>query len=69
MGASPARVAVIEDSPLGVEAAKAADMTVLCYCAFTPEARLAGAAARFDDMAALPGLLAQLATVRTVAEE
>jgi HAD superfamily hydrolase (TIGR01509 family) len=69
MGASPARVAVIEDSPLGVEAAQAAAMTVLGYCAFTPAARLAGATARFDDMASLPGLLDRLATVRTVGAE
>jgi HAD superfamily hydrolase (TIGR01509 family) len=59
MGVAPARVAVIEDSPLGVEAANAAGMTVFGYSALTPEARLAGAAVRFDDMAALPGLLAR----------
>jgi HAD superfamily hydrolase (TIGR01509 family) len=61
MGATPTRVAVIEDSPLGVEAANAAGMTVLAYSALTPEARLAGAAVRFDDMADLPGLLDRLA--------
>jgi len=69
MGATPSRVAVIEDSPLGVEAAIAAGMTVLGYCAFTPEARLAAATVRFDAMAALPGLLARLAAMPAVTGE
>lgn len=61
MGADPARVAVVEDSPAGVSAARAAGMTVLGYCALTPAAALAGAVATFADMAELPSLLDKLA--------
>jgi beta-phosphoglucomutase-like phosphatase (HAD superfamily) len=48
---------VVEDAPMGVAAARAAGMDVYGYTALTPRARLAGAAALFDDMAELPGLL------------
>jgi HAD superfamily hydrolase (TIGR01509 family) len=57
MGAKPEACVVIEDSPLGVEAAKRAGMTVYGFAAMTPEDRLAGADRVFRDMASLPGLL------------
>ena len=43
MGADPADAVVVEDSPYGVEAAKAAGMTVVGYAGLTPATRLAGA--------------------------
>jgi len=52
------RCVVIEDSPSGVAAARAAGMTVLAFARLTPAARLQAADAVFDDMAALPALLA-----------
>jgi HAD superfamily hydrolase (TIGR01509 family) len=57
MGVDPKRCAVVEDSPLGVAAARAAGMTVYGYCAMTPPERLADADALFKDMADLPELL------------
>jgi HAD superfamily hydrolase (TIGR01509 family) len=57
MGVSPAGCAVVEDSPLGVAAAKAAGMTVYGYAAMTPAGKLADADAVFDRMADLPGLI------------
>ncbi|MFE2865784.1 HAD family hydrolase [Embleya sp. NPDC059259] len=57
MGVDPARCVVIEDSPLGVEAARAAGMTVYGYAAMTPAERLADADSLFKDMADLPELL------------
>ncbi|AXI78933.1 HAD family hydrolase [Peterkaempfera bronchialis] len=59
MGADPAGCAVVEDSPNGVLAARAAGMDVYGYAALTPAARLgaAGATALFTEMAELPGLL------------
>ncbi|MFF7247789.1 HAD family hydrolase [Embleya sp. NPDC008237] len=57
MGVDPARCVVIEDSPLGVEAARAAGMTVHGYAAMTPPERLADADSLFKDMADLPELL------------
>jgi HAD superfamily hydrolase (TIGR01509 family) len=57
---APASCVVVEDTPTGVAAGVAAGMTVLGYTALTPAHRLraAGAHHLFDDMSALPALLA-----------
>ncbi|MFI8170131.1 HAD family hydrolase [Streptomyces sp. NPDC085931] len=57
MGVAPERCVVIEDSPLGVQAAIAAGMDVYGFTAMTPAERLAGAGRLFSDMGELPGLL------------
>lgn len=57
LGADAARCAVVEDSPLGVEAATAAGMTSFAYAGLTPPARLAAASVVFTDMAELLPLL------------
>jgi HAD superfamily hydrolase (TIGR01509 family) len=59
MNVPPARVAVVEDTPVGVTAACAAGMTVFGYAGRTPGHRLrsAGASVVFDDMCTLPALL------------
>ncbi len=59
MGVAPERCVVVEDSPLGVQAAVAAGMDVYGFTAMTPAERLAGAGADelFDDMRELPRLL------------
>lgn len=59
LGAPPTACIVVEDTPTGVRAARAAGMRVFGYAAMTPVARLqeAGAHATFDSMAALPRLL------------
>ncbi|MFE1963427.1 HAD family hydrolase [Streptomyces sp. NPDC059479] len=61
MGIAPERCAVVEDSPLGVAAARAARMDVYAFTAMTPAEKLAGATAYFSTMAELPGLLGRSA--------
>jgi HAD superfamily hydrolase (TIGR01509 family) len=63
LSAPPHRCVVIEDSPTGIAAARAAGMTVFGYAASTPAARLrdAGADAVFERMHEVPALLARAA--------
>ncbi|MDQ0985165.1 HAD family phosphatase [Streptomyces sp. V2I9] len=58
MGVAPERCVVIEDSPLGVEAARAAGMDVYGFTSMMPADRLAGVTGHFSDMSQLSGLLA-----------
>lgn len=58
MGVAPERCVVIEDSPLGVEAARAAGMDVYGFTSMMPADRLAGATGHFSDMGQLRELLA-----------
>jgi beta-phosphoglucomutase-like phosphatase (HAD superfamily) len=69
MNASPDRCVVIEDSVAGIAAARAAGMTVLgfhggshCRRGYADTLRAAGAAATFDDMRELAGLIEQIGT-------
>ena len=57
LGVDPQRCAVVEDSAAGVDAARAAGMTVFGYTAVSPPARLDGAHALFQSMDDLPDLL------------
>jgi HAD superfamily hydrolase (TIGR01509 family) len=57
MGAPPARCVVVEDSPNGVAAGRAAGMVVLGFAARTPPERLGGAHRIFAVMDDLPALL------------
>ncbi|MFD8300601.1 HAD family hydrolase [Streptomyces bauhiniae] len=57
MGVAPGRCLVVEDSPLGVQAARAAGMDVYGFTAMTPPEKLAGATQLFSTMGELAGLL------------
>jgi HAD superfamily hydrolase (TIGR01509 family) len=63
-GADPATCVVVEDTPPGVQAGSAAGMTVIGFCAHTPEEMLlrAGAHHTLEDMRALPDLLVRWAS-------
>ena len=62
MGFEPADCVVVEDSPAGAQAGRAAGMPVLGYAGMTPAAQLEAEGARtFTAMAGLPGLLSGFA--------
>ncbi|MGW0316480.1 HAD family hydrolase [Streptomyces flavidovirens] len=58
MGVPADRCVVVEDSQLGVEAARAAGMDVYGFTAMTPADRLAGATGLFSELGELRRLLA-----------
>ncbi|MFF9373933.1 HAD family hydrolase [Streptomyces griseoluteus] len=57
MGVAPERCLVVEDSPLGVQAARAAGMDVYGFTAMTPPGKLADATQLFSSMSELADLL------------
>lgn len=57
LGVPPEQCVVVEDSLLGVQAARAAGMTVYGFTAMTPAEKLQDATALFASMAELPPLL------------
>ena len=57
LGVDPARCVVIEDSPTGAQAARAAGMRCFGYAPQDGEALARAGAVLFSDMADLPGLL------------
>jgi HAD superfamily hydrolase (TIGR01509 family) len=57
MGANPTRCVVVEDSPFGITAAKAAGMRCFGFAAMTPPDRLNEADRVFTEMQELPALL------------
>ncbi|GHC90427.1 HAD family hydrolase [Streptomyces flavofungini] len=57
IGVAPDKCVVVEDSPLGVQAALAAGMDVCGFTAMTPVERLRDATQLFSDLRALPDLL------------
>ncbi len=60
MGVAPARCTVVEDSPFGIQAARAAGMRSLGYAGgIIPAERLRDADVVFDDMRRLPDLLSR----------
>ncbi|MDT6986357.1 HAD family hydrolase [Streptomyces lusitanus] len=61
MGTTPERCLVVEDSPLGVQAAVAAGMDVYGFTAMTPAEKLSGATRLFGDMRELSSFLDLLA--------
>ncbi len=64
MGVDPSAALVVEDSELGVQAARAAGMRVVGFAAVTPADQLVAADRIIQSLALLPGLLG-LPTART----
>ncbi|MEW2525415.1 HAD family hydrolase [Streptomyces sp. NPDC047071] len=60
MGVAPGRCVVVEDSPLGVQAARAAGMDVYGFTGMTPAERLTGATRLFADLRELTSLLTEV---------